>query len=138
MSRRGTRQFRRGTETIEVAIALPLVIIVIFSGLEYGWAVLRSVQLDFAARAGAREASLSGATAADVQARVNAALQQIGIDSGTVVLTPSDLSAVAAGTAIKVEVEVDYADVGLIGLGALMPLPQTIKGHASMIREPED
>jgi hypothetical protein len=114
------------------------VIIVIFSGLEYGWAVLRSVQLDFAARAGAREASLSGATAADVQARVNAALQQIGIDSGTVVLTPSDLSAVATGTAIKVEVEVDYADVGLIGLGALMPLPQTIKGHASMIREPED
>lgn len=138
MNRRGPRRLLRGTETIEVAIALPLVIIVIFSGLEYGWAVLRSVQLDFAARAGAREASLSGATAADVQARVNAALQQIGIDSGTVVLTPSDPSAVPAGTPIKVEVEVDYADVGLIRLGALMPLPQTIKGHASMVREPED
>lgn len=138
MSLRAPRGFRRGTETIEVAIALPLVIIVIFGGLEYGWAVLRSVQLDFAARAGAREASLSGATAADVQSRVNDALQRIGIDAGTVVITPSDLSSVPVGTQIKVEVEVDYADVGLIGLGALMPLPQTIKGHASMVREPED
>lgn len=138
MNPRSSRRFRRGAETIEVAIALPLVIIVIFCGLEYGWAVVRSVQLDYAARAGARAASLSGASSADAEARVDEALQRIGIDSATVIVTPSDLSSLPAGTMVKVEVEVPYADVRLVGLGGLMPLPASIKGHASMVREPEE
>ena len=138
MNAQATGRFRRGVETIEVAIALPLMIIIIFSGLEYGWAVIRSVQLDYAARAGARAASLSDATVADVESRVNDALQKIGIQSSTVIVTPADLTAVPAGTTIKVEVEVPYADVRLVGLGALMPMPATIRGHASMVREPEE
>lgn len=121
-----------------MAIALPLVIIIIFGGLEYGWAVIRSVQLDFAARAGARAASLSDANVADVESRVTDALQKIGIQSSTVIVTPPDLASAPAGTMIKVEVEVPYADVRLVGLGALMPMPATIKGHASMVREPEE
>ncbi len=138
MNARAAGRFRRGVETIEVAIALPLMIIIIFGGLEYGWAVIRSVQLDYAARAGARAASLSDATVADVESRVNDALQKIGIQSSTVIVTPADLTAVPAGTMIKVEVEVPYADVRLVGLGALMPMPATIRGHASMVREPEE
>jgi Flp pilus assembly protein TadG len=129
---------QRGAETIEVAIALPIVLIVIFSGLEYGWAVIRSVQLDHAARVGARAAALSGATTADAEARADQALRQIGIDSAIVTVTPSDLTSLPAGSIIKVEVEVPYSDVRLDGLGSLMPLPATIKGHASMIREPEE
>jgi Flp pilus assembly protein TadG len=129
---------QRGAETIEVAIALPIVLIVIFSGLEYGWAVIRSVQLDHAARVGARAAALSGATTADAEARADQALRQIGIDSAIVTVTPSDLTSLPAGSIIKVEVEVPYSDVRLVGLGSLMPLPATIKGHASMIREPEE
>ena len=138
MNPRASRRFRRGAETIEVAIALPLVIIVIFCGLEYGWAVVRSVQLDYAARAGARAASLSGASSSDAEARVDEALQRIGIDSATVIVTPSDLSSLPAGTMVKVEVEVPYADVRLVGLSGLMPLPASIKGHASMVREQEE
>lgn len=138
MNTQAAGRLRRGVETIEVAIALPLMIIIIFSGLEYGWAVIRSVQLDYAARAGARAASLSDATVADVESRVNDALQKIGIQSSTVIVTPADLTAVPAGTMIKVEVEVPYADVRLVGLGALMPMPATIRGHASMVREPEE
>jgi Flp pilus assembly protein TadG len=111
---------------------------VIFSGLEYGWAVIRSVQLDHAARVGARAAALSGATTADAEARADQALRQIGIDSAIVTVTPSDLTSLPAGSIIKVEVEVPYSDVRLVGLGSLMPLPATIKGHASMIREPEE
>ena len=129
---------QRGAETIEVAIALPIVLIVIFSGLEYGWALIRSVQLDHAARVGARAAALSGATTADAEARADQALRQIGIDSAIVTVTPSDLTSLPAGSIIKVEVEVPYSDVRLVGLGSLMPLPAKIKGHASMIREPEE
>jgi hypothetical protein len=35
-----------------------------------------------------------------------------------------------------VEVEVGYADVRLLGLAALMPLPENVSGRASMVREP--
>ena len=44
---------RRGIETIELAICLPVLLLVTFAGFEYGWLVLRSMQIDQAARAGA-------------------------------------------------------------------------------------
>jgi hypothetical protein len=31
---------------------------------------------------------------------------------------------------------VTYADVGLVGLGGLMPLPESLTGRAAMVREP--
>ncbi len=128
---------RRGAESIEAAIVLPIMLLVLFSGIEYGWAVLRSVQLDHAARLGAREAALSGATAADIQSRVNASLAGLGIQGAQVVVDPSRPEAVAPGTPITVRVEVQYSQVGLLGLRSLMPLPASLEGRASMVREPE-
>jgi Flp pilus assembly protein TadG len=126
----------RGAETIEVAIALPLALIVIFSGLEYGWLMLRVVQVDGAARLGARQAALSGASSEEVEARVNQTLLQSGIRNATVTVTPADLASAEPGTEVRVEVEVGYADVRLLGLAALMPLPDNVSGRASMVREP--
>ena len=135
--RRPHGRFARGAETIEVALALPLVVIVIFCGFEFGWAMVRTTQLDHAARIGAREASMSGTTAADVQDRAQDALQKAGIQGATVTVTPSDLSSAQPGTVVKVEIEVSYANVKLLGLGRLMPMPSTIRGSASMVREPD-
>ena len=42
----------RGVETIEVAVVLPLMLLVMFAGFEYGWALLKSIQVDHAARVG--------------------------------------------------------------------------------------
>ena len=100
------RPFRRGVESIELMLALPVLLLVIFAGFEYGWAILRSIQLDHAARVGAREAALSGATA-------------------------------AAGTSIQIDVRVEYSTVQLLGLSRLMPLPESLRGRASMVREPD-
>ena len=135
--RRRHGRFARGAETIEVAVTLPLVIMVMFCGFEYGWAMVRSVQLDHVARIGAREASMSGATASGVQARVQDALQRAGITGATVTVTPSDLASAQAGDAVKVELEVSYSNVRLLGLGRMMPLPSTLRGQASMVREPD-
>ena len=135
MFRRFARSVR-GAESIEVALALPLVLIVVFSGLEYGWLMVRTVQVDHAARVGARQAALSGSTAEDVTGRVNLTLQNSGIRNASITVTPSDLAAAEPGTEVKVEVQVSYTDVRLVGLSALMPLPDSVSGRASMVREP--
>lgn len=130
---------RRGAETVELAVTLPVLMVVVFTGFEYGWAVLKSIQLDHAAREGAREASLSGATAASVADRVNTVLQNSGIASGAVSISinPANPGAADPGEAITVEVEAAYGDIQLLGLDRLMPLPSTLKGRAAMIKEPE-
>ena len=130
-------RFRRGVETVELAVSLPVLLFVLFAGFELGWALLRSIQIDHAARLGAREASLYGSTAMSVQSRVLENLQGSGIGTATITIDPADPSAVEPGDAISVEVVVDYDDVELLGLSGLMPLPESLTGRASMVKEPD-
>lgn len=132
-----SQPLRRGVETIEVAIALPLVLIVVFAGCEYGWVLLRNLQADHAAREGARAAALHGVSAAQVQARVQAVLGDAGIVGAAVSLDPFEPALVPAGTPITVQVEVPYRQNKLLGLSSLMPLPQNLFGQASMLKEPD-
>lgn len=137
MTRPRRHHMRRGAEAIEAAIALPILLIVLFSGFEYSWALVRAIQLDHAARLGAREAALSGATAADVQNRVAGSLTGLGITGATISVDPPQPESVAAGAQITVTVEVPYSNVGLLGLDRLMPLPSALEGRAAMVREPD-
>jgi Flp pilus assembly protein TadG len=129
----------RGAETVELAVTLPLVLLVIFSGFEYGWAVLKSLQLDHAARQGAREAAMWGATAGSIEAAVDDALARVGIDASaaTITITPSNPADVAAGTPITVQVTARYSDLRLLGLDRLIPMPDDLTGRAGMVKEPE-
>jgi Flp pilus assembly protein TadG len=135
--RRRRPNLRRGIETIELAICLPVLLLVTFAGFEYGWLVLRSMQIDQAARAGARYAAMSGSNAESIHDRVAQALQRSGIAGATVIVDPADPSSVEAGTSITITVDVDYSEVKLLGLGGIMPLPAALHGRASMVREPD-
>ena len=134
---RHLRRARRGSESVEAVVALPVLLLVIFGGFEYGWAVLKTVQIDHAARIGARTAALSGATAQQVSDNVQEALQNFGISDATVTLEPSDPTAASVGQAIRVRVEVPYGSNRLLGLSRLMPLPSTLAGSGSMVKEPD-
>lgn len=138
MSIRRRGRARRGAESVEAAVTLPIVLLVIFSGLEYAWALVRTVQLEHAAKVGARYAALDGSTAGDVQARVTNALESLGISGAQVSIEPAQPEGAAPGTAISVRIEVQYSSVGLLGLHRVMPLPSSLRGQASMVREPED
>jgi Flp pilus assembly protein TadG len=126
----------RGSETAESVVSLPVLCIVIFSGLEYGWLALRSLQVDAAARAGARQAAMAGVSASTVEEAVATALRRSGMSSGSITINPADPSQAEAGDVVSVHVAVDYAQVGLTGLGGLMPLPDTLSGRAAMVKEP--
>lgn len=136
-SPRGRARLRRGVETIELAVTLPVVLLVIFAGFEIGWAILCSTQLDHAARVGAREAALSGSTAQSVEDRVRVALDEAGIKGATISMNPSDPTSAATGEPITVEVRVDYANIQLLGLSKLMRLPAELGGKAAMAKEPD-
>lgn len=127
---------RRGIESIELLIGLPILLLVVAAGIEYGWVVLRSSQLDHAARVGARAAALADADAASVIARVNDSLESIGIDNASVEFQPGVPESIPSGEVVTVRVVLDYADVDLLGLGGLMPLPDSLVGRAAMVREP--
>jgi Flp pilus assembly protein TadG len=133
---RGFVASARGSESAESAVALPLICLVIFSGLEYGWLALRSLQVDAAARAGVRQAAMSGISSAAVQEAVSQSLRRAGINSGSVSITPADPDQASVGDLVTVSVSVDYSEVGLIGLNRLMPLPDSVSGQASMVKEP--
>ncbi len=127
----------RGAETVEMVLVLPVFVALLFSGFEYGWAVLKIIQLDHVASIGARVAALSGSTNSDVQNSVNSALSDVGIAGTTITISPQDPANAVFGTPIVVMVETPYSQVQLLGLSSFMPLPTSLKGRASMVKEPE-
>lgn len=71
-----------------MVFALPILLLVTFAGFEYGWVILRCVQLEHAARIGARESALSGASAESIEATVRQSLTGVGMPNATVTITP--------------------------------------------------
>ena len=92
----------RGAETVEMVLVLPVFVALLFSGFEYGWAVLKIIQLDHVASIGARMAALSGSTNSDVQNSVNSALSDFGIAGSTITISPQDPANAVFGTPIVV------------------------------------
>ena len=69
-----------GAEIIEMAIVLPLLLLLFMGMVDFGFLFQRYVVLTNAAAEGARVASLPGYTAADVTARVTAYASNSGVN----------------------------------------------------------
>ena len=98
--------------------------------------LLKTAQLDHAARVGARAASLADADGATVANRVTDTLIASGIEGATIEVLPGEPGTIPAGSVVTVRIAVDYADASLLGLSSFMPLPSSIQGQAAMVREP--
>lgn len=128
---------RRGNMLSEYLFTFPLLLLLVAGGFEFGWAILRSVQIDHAARLGVRTASLSGATQVDIEDRINAALSRAGISGHSIEFEPADPESTEAGELVTVRISVPYENLRLLGFGKWFPQPTTLHGRASMIREPD-
>ena len=126
----------RGVESVELAVTFLLVAVILFAGLELGWAMSQTSSLRHVARVGAREASLQGGSAAQVIARVRQGLDELGIHDANVELVPADPAAAEPGSTVEVRINVNYESVQLLGLDSLMPLPSSLQARASMVKEP--
>jgi len=127
---------KRGLAAVELALLLPVLLLVLFGTIEYGWLFLKNQQLADAARNGARVAVTESGTNALVQARVAQVMSDAGLaQSGYLVqLTPANVATAAPGSTVTVEVTVAYANISLIGL-PLIPVPSDLAERTSMVKE---
>ena len=126
------RPGRRGIVTVEAALVFPVLLVLLFGLLEYGWMFLRSQQITNAARHGARLAILPDADNAAIETTVDAMLASFGITSASVTFTSSGPD---AGDEVQVTVSAAYKNSD-IDLGMpLVPVPSNLFASVSMARE---
>ncbi|MEX2219250.1 MAG: TadE/TadG family type IV pilus assembly protein [Phycisphaerales bacterium] len=132
-------QARRGAMMVEAALVLPVLFLMVFGIIEYGWMFLKSHEISLATRDGARAGSLAGGTTADITSAINTRLTQAGIGSGlstvTVVPAPELLN---RGETFTVTISVDYGQSsgGLSVLNIpIIPVPDRLKSKFTMAKE---
>ncbi len=126
------RPGRRGIVTVEAALIFPVLLVLLFGLLEYGWVFLRSQQITNAARHGARLAILPDADNAAIETTVDAMLANFGISSASVTFTSSGPD---PGNEVQVTVSAAYENSNIdLGL-PLVPVPTNLSASVSMARE---
>jgi Flp pilus assembly protein TadG len=108
------RRDQHGAAALEFALIVPLLVMVVFGIVDFGWAINRDTQVNNAAREGAREGSLNGDRAA-IEATVRNALsavEPVGTSPSAITVTVTcrkptgvactnyDTDAVSGGTAV--------------------------------------
>ncbi len=116
---RTVRRPRAGAAMVEMALVLPLFILIIVGIIEFGRAFMVQQMVTNASREGARHASLPNTTENEVVALVRDSLAtgRINRDVVQVTVTPTNLQNATTGTQVSVEVGVPYSGV------AWMPTP---------------
>ena len=133
MIKRYTKNDRRsGVVLIEAALIFPILLLLTFGVIEYGWLFLKMETITNAARSGVRLAVTPDATEAEVKAAVNLMLTraEIEVNDGDVEVIDMD---VEPGEPVTVRINVNYES--LVGAPLLFPVPDTIKSEVVMAKE---
>jgi Flp pilus assembly protein TadG len=94
----------------EFAIVAPVFFLMVVGFLEFGRALMVQQVLINASRVGARQASTTGATLAEVQSAVEDYTEGVAVPAVAVAISP-DPGTAAAGTTITVTTSVAFGDV---------------------------
>jgi Flp pilus assembly protein TadG len=95
---------RRGVAAAELAVCLPIVVLMVIATIESCSALFLKQSLTASAYEGVRAAIKKGATAASVQTACNQILADRRIQSSQVTLTPASIATLKAGDFIDVTV----------------------------------
>ena len=129
---------RAGTAAVELALLMPLIVILLLGVWEVGRMLNISQILSNAAREGARQASAGQNTSSQVQQVVLNYLQDAGIPTANVTVTTSDLTApgtdptnAAQLDQLQVVVTIPFSDVRWIALNFLATSGSQLSGTAT-------
>ncbi|HEX5472761.1 MAG TPA: TadE family protein [Lacipirellulaceae bacterium] len=103
-------RLRRAVAATEFAIVAPVFFMMIIGFIEFGRALMVQQVLINASRVGAREASTTGATLAEVQSTVQDYASAVSVNGVSVSVSPDPASA-TAGSAITVTTSVPFSNV---------------------------
>ena len=111
-SRGFTGRRRRGAAVVEFAIVVPIFFLMVFGMIEFGRMVMVHQLLAGAAREGARQAIVNGATAGDVEQTVRDYLTSTSVDgqAASVSVTPDPATA-STGEAVTIETGIEFEKV---------------------------
>lgn len=104
----------RASSTVEFALVLPIMLLILMGTVEFGRIMSVSQMLNSAAREGARTATLPGANNSIVQDRVNEELASAGLPNGIIELTPSDITTANRNDPVTVRVTLPYTDIAWV------------------------
>ncbi|HOB74707.1 MAG TPA: TadE/TadG family type IV pilus assembly protein [Phycisphaerae bacterium] len=137
MARLTAKSMSRGLALVEAAIVLPLLLLLVFGVLEYGWMFYKASEVTNAARDGARTAALHGGTDARARAKIIAAMSAAGmtIGDGNITISPSADPPTTPGTTVTVTVSVAYKGNVELMRFPLLPVPEKLSASVSMAKE---
>lgn len=131
-----TRSTRRGIAAVEFAVVVPFFILLVLGMIEVGRGIMVQQILTNAAREGAREAILDGATTTEVQTVVTTYLTGSSIPGATATVSPNPQTA-NARDAITVTVSVPVNNVTWMLSSRYFPSAGTFSTSATMLKEAE-
>ena len=124
---------RRGTATIELAVCLPLIVLVTFGAVEGASMIFLKQALVQSAYEGAKAAIKPNATNSDVEAATQSVLVGRSLNDSTLEMTPSSIENLPSGTVITISVRAPSASNSLFPIGVLSA--HDIEGVAVMVKE---
>jgi Flp pilus assembly protein TadG len=129
----GNGKWRRGAAAAEFAIVAPVFFLMVIGFIEFGRALMVQQVLINASRVGARQATTSGATTAQVQAAVQAYTSGVTVNGVVVTVTPEPSTAVA-GSTITVNASVAFSSVSWMKSAWFLG-GKTLKASSQMRKE---
>jgi len=134
-SRRRSARTRRGLSTVEFAIILPVIVLLTFGVVEYGWMFLKMQEITNAARQGARVAARADVTMPEITAAVDSAMAISGFETGqyTIVFENGNPVTIDPGEIFSISVRVNYPTISL-GM-PLIPTPPNLSATLMMVKE---
>jgi Flp pilus assembly protein TadG len=130
---------RRGGATIEFAISLPLLLIVIFGAIDICERIFFKQSVSLVAYEGARLAARRSATSANVIARCQQMMQERRIDNGEIILSPSSIDNLPPTTPITLTIRATRSTFGMgqysSEAGGFQQTSGTVTGTSTMLRE---
>lgn len=127
---------RRGMAAVEAALILPVILLVTFGAIKYGWLFLRAQQITNAARYGARMAILPDAELLQVEGTIINLLGQANIDvnESDIAITPADFTDLGGGVPVKVQITIPSRKVDIMKI-SLLPAWGDIRASVTMAKE---
>ena len=122
----------RGVSTVEAALVFPVLLLLTFGVIHYGWLFLKAQQITNAARHGARVAILPYAD----EDQVAAAIALLMADAGISGYDDPNIMGIsnAPGESVTVSLSVDTANVALMDI-PLLPNPSSLGASVTMAKE---
>lgn len=110
----GSLAARRGIAATELAVCMPLLVLIVLATMETCAMMFLQQSLSVAAYEAAR-VGLAGAPSSEVQAQCQQILDDREVRGASVVLTPSNVAGATAGTWITVEARAPFSQNSLAG-----------------------